>query len=126
MDTLVSRREDPKEDLKKELGARVIEARKRRGWKQAELARRLRVPRERLGSWERGRRAPRMEDLVLLSEVLEIPFELGLGRRVEEEEELSAVELTELARHLAAMARLLKPWMARRQAVGGAAPANGK
>jgi transcriptional regulator with XRE-family HTH domain len=125
MDTPESRREDPKEDLKKELGARIIEARKRRGWKQAELARRLGVPRERLGTWERGRRAPRMEDLALLSEVLEIPFELGLGRRVVEEE-LSAVELTELARHLAAMARLLKPWMARRQAVGGAAPANGK
>jgi len=125
MNTPVSRREDPKEDLKKELGARIVEARKRRGWKQAELARRLGVPRERLGSWERGRRAPRMEDLALLSEVLEIPFELGLGRRVVEEE-LSAVELTELARHLAAMARLLKPWMARRQAVGGAAPANGK
>ena len=125
MDTPVSRRKDPKEDLKKELGARIVEARKRRGWKQAELARRLGMQRERLGSWERGRRAPRMEDLALLSEVLEIPFELGLGRRVEEEE-LSAVELTELARHLAAMARLLKPWMARRQAVGGAAPANGK
>jgi transcriptional regulator with XRE-family HTH domain len=125
MDTPESRREDPKEDLKKELGARIIEARKRRGWKQAELARRLGVPRERLGTWERGRRAPRMEDLALLSEVLEIPFELGLGRRVVEEE-LSAVELTELARHLAAMARLLKPWMARPRAPSGAAPESGK
>jgi transcriptional regulator with XRE-family HTH domain len=125
MDTPESRREDPKGDLKKELGARIVEARKRRGWKQAELARRLGVQRERLGSWERGRSAPGLEDLVLLSEVLEVPFEeLGLGRR--EEEAFSAVELTELARHLAAMARLLKPWMARRRAAGGAAPASGK
>ena len=61
---------------------------------------------------ERGRNAPRMEDLVLLSEVLGMPFEeLGLGPRLEEA--FSAAELTELARHLAAMARLLKPWMSR-------------
>jgi transcriptional regulator with XRE-family HTH domain len=125
MDTPGSRRENPNRELKKELGARIVKARMRRGWRQAELARRLGVQRERLGSWERGRRAPRMEELVLLSEVLEVPFEeLGLGRRVEEE--LSAAELTELARHLAAMARLLKPWMARLQAPGGAASASRK
>jgi len=44
--------------------------------------------------------------------VLEVPFEtLGFRRRAEEP--LSRAELAELARHLAAMARLLKPWMAR-------------
>ena len=125
MDTPESRRENPKGELKKELGARIVEARNRRGWKQAELARRLGVQRERLGSWERGRTPPGLEDLALLSEVLEVPFEeLGFGRRMEEA--LSPVELAELARHLAAMARLLKPWMARPRAPGGAAPANGK
>ena len=112
MDTPGSRRKNPKGGLKKELGARIVKARKRRGWQQADLAERLGVKRERLGSWERGRNAPRMEDLVLLSEVLGMPFEeLGLGPRLEEA--FSAAELAELARHLAAMARLLKPWMAR-------------
>ncbi len=115
METPESRRKNPKGELKKELGARIVKARKRRGWKQAELAGRLGVQRERLGSWERGRSAPSLEDLALLSEVLEVPFEeLGLGRR--REEALSPWELTELARHLAAMERLLKPWMSRRQA----------
>lgn len=121
MKTPVSRRKDPEGELKKRLGARIVKARKRHGWNQAELAERLEVKRERLGSWEKGRTAPGLEDLALLSEVLAVPFEeLGLGRRAEEP--LSAVELTELARHLAAMARLLKPWMARPPATAGAAP----
>ena len=125
MDTPGSRRKNPKGELKKELGARIVKARERRGWKQAELAGRLGVQRERLGSWERGRSAPSLEDLALLSEVLEVPFEeLGLGRR--REEALSPWEVTELARHLAAMARLLKPWMSRLRAAGGAAPGGGK
>jgi transcriptional regulator with XRE-family HTH domain len=125
MDTPESREEIPKGELKKKLGARIVEARQRRGWKQAELAGRLGVQRERLGSWERGRTAPGVEDLALLSEVLEVPFEeLGLGRR--REEALYTVELTELARYLAAMERLLKPWMARPRAAGGAAPASKK
>ncbi len=125
MNTPESRRENSKGALKKELGARIVKARKRRGWKQAELAERLGVQRERLGSWERGRTAPGLEDLALLSEVLEIPFEeLGFGRRMEEA--LSPVELAELARHLTAMARLLKPWMARPRPPGGAAPGGEK
>jgi transcriptional regulator with XRE-family HTH domain len=112
MDTPESRGEDPKRALKKELGARIAKARKRRGWTQAKLAGLLGVPRERVGYWERGRNAPGLEDLALLSEVLEVPFEtLGFRRRAEEPP--SRAELAELARHLAAMARLLKPWMAR-------------
>ena len=74
MDTPVSRRRNPKGELKKEVGARIVEARKRRGWQQAELAERLGVKRGRLGSWEKGRTAPGLEDLVLLSEVLAVPW----------------------------------------------------
>jgi transcriptional regulator with XRE-family HTH domain len=112
MDTPESRRKDPKGELKKELGARIVRARKRRGWSRARLAELLEVKRERLGSWEKGRTAPGLEDLAVLSEVLEVPFEeLGTGRRVEES--ISSVDLTELARHLVAMTRLLKPLVAR-------------
>jgi transcriptional regulator with XRE-family HTH domain len=125
MDTPVSRRKNPKGELKKEVGARIVEARSGRGWNQAELAERLGVKRGRLGSWEKGRTAPSLEDLVLLSEVLAVSFEeLGFRRRAEEP--LSPVELRELARHLAAMTRLLKPWVARQQAAGGTAPGGGR
>jgi transcriptional regulator with XRE-family HTH domain len=105
--------------LKEELGARIVEARERRGWSQAELARRLGVSRERLGWWERGRSAPGVEGLVALSEMLRVPFEeLLLGRR-REGGQISSVELTVLARHAAAMARLLKQWAEPSQTVSG-------
>jgi putative transcriptional regulator len=125
MDTNGGRRQGSKETLRRELGARIVKVRKRRDWSQVELARRLGVQRERLGSWERGRSAPGLEDLTLLSKVLEVPLEeLGLGRPAAEP--LSAAELMELARHCVTMTRLLKPWMERWRAAGGTAPARGK
>jgi transcriptional regulator with XRE-family HTH domain len=125
MDTNGDRRQGSKGALRKKLGAQIVKVRKRRGWSQADLARRLGVQRERLGTWERGRTAPGLEDLALLSEVLEVPFEeLGLGWRAEEP--LSAAELLELARHFVAMTRLLKPWMQRLRAPGGTVAQCGK
>jgi len=109
----------PKGEKKKELGLRIVAARRRHGWSQKDLARRLRVPRERLGKWERGVSWPDPEDLGLLSRVLALPlWELGLGDAPEGA--LSPVELKELVRHLMAMCRLLNPWLERmRQTSGG-------
>jgi transcriptional regulator with XRE-family HTH domain len=105
----------PKGERRKELGLRIVVARRRHGWSQKDLARRLRVPRERLGKWERGVSSPDLEDLMLLSEALALPlWELGLGKAPEES--VSPVELRELARHLTAMSRLLKPWLDRLRA----------
>jgi transcriptional regulator with XRE-family HTH domain len=105
--------------LRMELGRRIAKTRKRRGWSQAELARRLKVSRERLSKWERGQNAPSLEDLATLSEVLEVPLEgLGLGRT--ERQTLSPAELSELVFHLGALARLLKPWKERQGTREGA------
>ena len=104
----------PKAMLRSELGRRIIKTRMRRGWSQAELARRLGVPRERLGKWERGLNEPSLEDLAALSEVLEVPLEaLGLGRAVRRS--ISDEELSDLVYHLGALARLLKPWRESRE-----------
>ena len=74
------------------------------------MANRLEVPRERLGSWERGRFAPGLEELGPLREVLGVPFEELLGgERVEEP--LSGMELEALASQVLSMARMLKPWV---------------
>jgi transcriptional regulator with XRE-family HTH domain len=102
--------------LRKELGRSVVEIRERRGWNQGELARRLGVPRGRLGKWERGLNEPSLEDLSALSETLEVPLEeLGVGRRPDSPEEpISPAELMELVRLVGAMGRLLKPWIQRR------------
>jgi transcriptional regulator with XRE-family HTH domain len=100
----------PKGERKKDLGLRIVVARKRYGWSQKDLAQRLRVPRERLGKWERGVSSPDLEDLLLLSQVLALPlWELGFGKAPEES--LSPLELKELARHFMAVSRLLKPWL---------------
>ena len=105
-------RRSPKDSLKKRFGKAIVKARQRRKWSQSELARRLKTSRERLGKWERGVHAPGLEDVALLSEVLEIPFwELGLGEAPEEA--LSSREILELARSFMAMSRLLRPWLGR-------------
>ena len=102
----------PRGALRQELGRRLVLKRKRKGWTQAELARRMGVSRERLGKWELGLHAPSVEDLVALSEVLDMEIEeLGLGRPPQES--ISSADLKELFGHLSAMARLLKPWMER-------------
>ena len=97
--------------LRQELGKRIAQARRRRGWSQAELASRLEVTRERLGNWERGVNAPGLEDLAALSRVLDASLEeLGIGRP--RREPIPPGELAELASYLQSMVRLLKPWLA--------------
>jgi len=106
--------------LRKKLGERIVRTRQRRGWSQAGLARRLGVSRERLSKWERGLHAPSLDDLELLSEVLEVPlWDLGLGEPPEEEA-LSPVEMMTLARYFTAMNRLLRPWLERLRQESGA------
>ena len=100
------------DDRKRDIGQRIVQIRKRKGWKQTELAKRLEVTRERLGRWERGVRAPSLEDLAALSEVLAVPMdELGLGQS--SGEPFPPAQLRELVHHLKAMARMLRPWMER-------------
>jgi transcriptional regulator with XRE-family HTH domain len=117
MDRERNRARTLKGSLRKTLGTRIVEARKRRRWSQVELARRLGVSRDCLGKWERGVCAPGLEELALLSRVLEAPlWELGLGEAPEES--LGSGELLELARQLRAMSRLLRPWLERLRSAG--------
>ena len=57
--------------LRKQVGLRIVRARKRHGWNQETLARRMGVSRSVLGRWERGIVAPSLEALVKLADVLE-------------------------------------------------------
>jgi len=69
------------EALQHEIGVGIVRLRKRNGWSQTVLARRLNVTRHRLGKWERGLNAPALEYLVVLLEVLQVTFEeLALSR----------------------------------------------
>jgi ribosome-binding protein aMBF1 (putative translation factor) len=93
-------------DLIQETGRRIVEARKRRGWSQKELACRLKVKRERVGNWERGENAPRLEELALLGRILrisldELVYGKTRGRRLSEE------EVRRGEQHLAGLVELL-------------------
>ncbi|MFL6232043.1 MAG: helix-turn-helix transcriptional regulator [Thermoanaerobaculia bacterium] len=92
--------------LIQETGRRIVQARKRRGWSQTELAHQLGVKRERVGNWERGENAPRLEELALLGQVLrtsldELVYGKRRGRRLSEE------EIQRGERHLAGLVELL-------------------
>jgi len=63
------------------IGLRIVQARKRRGWNQEALAKRMGVSRRVVGRWERGMNSPSLEALVKLAAVLEAPTdELLLGK----------------------------------------------
>ena len=63
--------------LRRELGRRLVELRRRRKWSQRELAQRVGVDRSRLGKWERGITVPSLFMLAALSRELEVtPNEL--------------------------------------------------
>ena len=88
------------------VGRRIVRERKRRGWSQGDLARRLGVKRERTGNWERGENAPRLEELALLAEVLRVSLDdLVLGKR--RGRRLTEDELRRGERHLAGLVELL-------------------
>jgi putative transcriptional regulator len=65
----------PQATLQRELGRRIVDLRQARGWMQGDLAKRLEVPRGRLGKWERGLNAPSLEDLNMLEAVLEVTLD---------------------------------------------------
>ncbi|HEX7180297.1 MAG TPA: helix-turn-helix transcriptional regulator [Thermoanaerobaculia bacterium] len=68
--------------LLRELGSRIADLRELRNWSRFKLARRLGVPRGRVGRWERGECAPPIDSLVALSEVLDVSLdELVKGGR---------------------------------------------
>jgi transcriptional regulator with XRE-family HTH domain len=90
-------------ELVAELGRRIVRLREAKGWKRAELARRLGVKRERLGTWERGSRTPPLQALIGLRRVLGVSIdELVSGARPSGEKKDQVIS------HLAAAIKLLR------------------
>src|SRR4051794_19070235 len=55
-----------------DLGSRLLDARRRAGLSQAELARRARVSQAAVSNWESGRRTPDLDDLFSLAAALDV------------------------------------------------------
>ena len=92
--------------LAAEIGRRIVRLRKRRGWSQAELARRLGVTRMRLGNWERGVYTPPLGALLALRRELGVSLdELLTGRP--DVPELGGGQKAVARKHLAGLMRLL-------------------
>lgn len=69
------------QQLRRDLGQRIIEVRSRQGISQRDLAASLGICRSRLGKWECGSHAPPLCALVAIAEALEVTLdELVRGR----------------------------------------------
>jgi transcriptional regulator with XRE-family HTH domain len=66
---------EPLEVWRRRFGSRLLELRERLGWSQRELSRRTGLRTERLSRFEHGDRSPRLEELVLLRQALEVSFD---------------------------------------------------
>ena len=71
-------------DMNELIGARIAQARTRRGWNQSELARRLGKPRQHLSQIEQGKQQPRAELLIELATILGVSTDYLLGLTLDE------------------------------------------
>ncbi len=73
------------------LGARIAALRRKAGWSQAELARRLRVSASAVGMYEQGRREPGVDTLVALAQEFGVSVDYLLTGRVTGPEDASMI-----------------------------------
>jgi transcriptional regulator with XRE-family HTH domain len=95
--------------LRKQLGLRIIQARRRRRWNQEALARRLGVNQKTLREWERGSSAPSLESLAKLSEVLEMTYEELIRGGPAPEQRIPPAQRSEVAMCLNGLLRAMRP-----------------
>lgn len=99
--------------VQRDMGRRIVDLRRARGWKQGDLAKRLEVSSDRLGKWERGLNAPSLEDLTALAFVLEVTYlELIEGSQAPARPLLPAGERVELGMCVNGFLRIVAPLMA--------------
>jgi transcriptional regulator with XRE-family HTH domain len=91
-----------------ELGRRIVRLRRTLNWTRADLARRVRVSRERLGHWERGSHTPPLRELVGLSRELGTSIDELVTGEAAPVRALSPREKDEAARSLRDLSRCLK------------------
>ena len=91
-----------------ELGRRIVRLRRIRSWSRNELAKRVRVSRERLGHWERGSHTPPLKALVGLSRELGTSIDELLTGKSLEPRALSRQEKDEATRFFRELSRWLK------------------
>jgi|GEM_PF-2114742 len=91
-----------------ELGRRIVRLRRVLNWTRADLARRVRVSRERLGHWERGSHTPPLRELVGLSRELGTSIDELVTGKAAPVRAFSPREKDEAARSLRDLSRCLK------------------
>lgn len=89
-----------REEILREMGARVMLLRQGKGWTRGELAQRLEVTRERLGAWERGVNAPPPEGMADLARVLGVSIDELVTGHAPEGRLLTKEECQRIMRHL--------------------------
>jgi transcriptional regulator with XRE-family HTH domain len=90
-----------------ELGGRIVQLRRRKGWSRGELAGRLGVPRHRLAKWEQGANLPPFGVLAPLALALEVTLDELLTGKVAPRGGLPRGQQEEARMYIAALMRLL-------------------
>ncbi len=90
-----------------ELGERIVQLRKRKGWSRRELARRLGVPQYRLAKWEQGANPPPFGVVAPMAQTLEVTLDELLTGEPAPSSGLARGQQAQARSHIAALARLL-------------------
>ena len=96
------------QSLPQRLGARIADLRKRKGWRQEDLADHLDVPRSQVSKWETGFSTPSAENLIALSKLFGVTTDELLTGEPPARLLLSPEQDAKLMDHLSAVLNLVK------------------
>ena len=67
------------------LAEKITEERKKNGWSQEEMAEKLSVSRQAVSKWECGQSCPSIENLCVISEILDVSIDTLIGENSDSE-----------------------------------------
>jgi len=79
-----------------DLGSKITELRKQKGWSQSELARHIEVSREIVGRYERNEAVPSIEVAKRLAEAFEVSLDYMVGNADQEVDKATLKRLQEI------------------------------
>ncbi len=80
------------------LGSKITELRKQKGWSQSELAKKLEVSREIVGRYERNDAVPSIEIAKRMADVFEVSLDYLVGSTEQEVDKATLTRLQEINR----------------------------
>ena len=74
------------------LAEKITEERKKNGWSQEEMAEKLSVSRQAVSKWECGQSCPSIENLCVISEILDVSIDTLIGENSDSEKMMIGID----------------------------------